>query len=360
MRYLLILILIWVNNVQADRIKDLVSVAGVRSNQLIGYGLVVGLDGSGDKAPFTTQSFRNMMSEFGVTIPNGVDPKLKNVAAVSITADLPAFSKPGQKLDITVSSIGNAKSLRGGTLLFSPLKAADGQVYAVAQGNLVVGGFGAQGADGSRITVNVPSVGRIPNGASVERTVPNSFHRGDNLVLNLNQADFTTARRVTDRINKLLGPQSAYSIDATSIRVSAPRDASQRVSFLSVIENLQVEPADTSAKVIINSRTGTIVMGQHVRIKPVAVTHGSLTVTVTEGVQVSQPNPLSEGETVVVPDTDIQIDEDNNRMFIFGPSVTLSQIVQAVNQVGAAPGDLMAILEALKQSGALQAELIVI
>jgi flagellar P-ring protein precursor FlgI len=360
MRYFIVLVMLFSSLAQADRIKDLVSVSGVRSNQLIGYGLVVGLDGTGDKAPFTTQSFRNMMSEFGVTIPNGVDPKLKNVAAVSITADLPAFAKPGQKLDITVSSIGNSKSLRGGTLLFSPLKAADGQVYAVAQGNLVVGGFGIEGADGSSITINVPSVGRIPNGASVERTVTNSFHRGDNLVLNLNQSDFTTAKRVTDRINKLLGPQSAYAVDATSIRVSAPRDASQRVSFLSVIENLEVDPADTSAKVIINSRTGTIVMGQHVRIKPVAVSHGNLTVTVTEGVQVSQPNALSNGKTVVAADTGIQVEEDNSRMFIFGPSVTLSQIVQAVNQVGAAPGDLMAILEALKQSGALQAELIVI
>jgi flagellar P-ring protein precursor FlgI len=348
------------NTAYAERIKDITSIAGVRSNQLIGYGLVVGLDGSGDKAPFTTQTFKNMMAEFGITIPNGTDPKLKNVAAVSITAEMPAFAKPGQRLDITVSSLGNAKSLRGGSLLFAPLKGADGQVYAIAQGNLVVGGFGIQGNDGSKLTVNIPSVGRIPNGATVERAIPNAFGHGDSLVLNLDQANFTTARHIIDTLNDLLGPGTAEALDGTSIRVSAPRDLSQRVSFLSIIENMEVKTGDARAKVIINSRTGTIVMGQHVRIEPVAVTHGSLTVMVQENLDVVQPNALGDGETAVVPRTNITANQESSRMFKFGPGVSLDQIVQAVNEVGAAPGDLMAILEALKQAGALKAELVVI
>ena len=346
---------------QAERIKDITSISGVRSNQLIGYGLVVGLDGTGDKAPFTTQTFRNMMNEFGITLPQGTDPKLKNVAAVSVTAELPPFSKPGQRVDVTVSSLGNAKSLRGGALLFTPLKGADGGIYAVAQGNLVVGGFGAEGNDGSSITVNVPSVGRIPNGATVEQAVPSSFGRGDSLIFNLDQPDFTTARSMTDKINDLLGPGTAEALDATSIRVSAPRDTSQRVAYLSVIENLEIETGTERAKIIINSRTGTIVMGQKVQIEPVAVTHGSLTVTITEDFEVAQPNALAEGETVVVPQTNINIDDGaDSRMFKFGPGVTLDDIVKAVNEIGAAPGDLMAILEAMKQAGALKAELIVI
>jgi flagellar P-ring protein precursor FlgI len=344
----------------ADRIKDITSVAGVRSNQLVGYGLIVGLDGTGDKSPFTNQTFINMMNEFGISIPAGTDPKLKNIAAVSLTASLPPFAKPGQKIDVTASSIGNSKSLRGGTLLFAPLRGADGQVYAVAQGNLVVGGFGANGADGSKITVNIPSVGRIPGGASVERSVPNGFSRGDSLVLNLNSPDFTTAKRLSDRINDLLGPSTAYAVDATSIRVSAPRDPSQRVSFLSMVENLEVTPGEAIAKIIINSRTGTIVIGKHVKISPVAVTHGSLTVTVRENFDVNQPGALANGETVVVPKAEIEIDEEGNPMFVFAPGVSLDEIVKAVNEVGAAPGDLMAILEALKQAGALNAELIVI
>ncbi len=358
--FLCLFTLVFYNVSYAQRIKDITTVAGVRSNQLIGYGLVVGLDGSGDKAPFTNQTFINMMNEFGISIPPGTDPKLKNIAAVSLTSSLPPFAKPGQKIDVTISSIGNAKSLRGGTLLFAPLRGADGQVYAVAQGNLVVGGFGAEGRDGSKITVNVPSVGRIPNGAMVERAVANAFARGDSLVLNLNSPDFTTSKRLADRINTLLGPETAYSMDATSVRVSAPRDPNQRVSFLSLIENLEVTPGEATAKVIINSRTGTIVIGKHVIIDAVAVTHGSLTVTVKEGFDVDQPNALADGETVVVPKTEVNIDQENNRMFVFAPGVSLDEIVKAVNEVGAAPGDLMAILEALKQAGALNAELIVI
>jgi flagellar P-ring protein precursor FlgI len=358
--FVLLTLSMLMSTANAERIKDITTIAGVRTNPLIGYGLVVGLDGTGDKAPFTTQTFKNMMAEFGITIPNGIDPKLKNVAAVAITAEMPAFSKPGQHLDITVSSLGNAKSLRGGSLLFAPLKGADGQVYAIAQGNLVVGGFGVQGNDGSKITVNVPSVGRIPNGATVERAIPNAFGHGDSLVLNLDLPNFTTARHIIDTLNDLLGPGTAEALDATSIRISAPRDLSQRVSFLSVIENMEVAMGDARAKVIINSRTGTIVMGKHVRIEQVAVTHGSLTVVVQENLEVVQPNALADGETAVVPKTNITAEEENNRMFKFGPGVSLDEIVKAVNEVGAAPGDLMAILEALKQAGALKAELVVI
>ena len=346
---------------QADRLKDISSVAGVRTNQLIGYGLVVGLDGTGDKTPFTKQTFRNMMAQFGVIIPANIDPKSKNVAAVTVHAVLPSFAKPGQTIDVTVSSLGDAKSLRGGSLLMTPLKGLDNQVYAISQGNLVVGGFGADGADGSRITVNLPSVGRIPNGATVERSVPNAFAHGDSLTFNLNSPDFTTAKRVSDKMNLLLGPDTAQALDATSIRVSAPRDAGQRVAFLSVLENLEVTPGEATAKIIINSRTGTIVIGKHVLVSPAAVTHGSLTVTITEDFDVSQPNALSEGGTTqVTPQTNIEINQEANRMFVFNPGTSLDAIVQAVNQVGAAPGDLMAILEALKQAGALNADIVVI
>jgi flagellar P-ring protein precursor FlgI len=349
--------------IQADRLKDLASVQGVRTNQLVGYGLVVGLDGTGDQTsqtPFTIQTFKNMMAQFGIAIPNNINPQLKNVAAVSIHAELPAFAKVGQTIDVTISSLGNAKSLRGGSLLMTPLRGADGQVYALSQGNLVVGGFGAEGSDGSSIKVNVPSVGRIPNGASIERELPSSFANSDFLTFNLHQSDFTTAKRVTDSINRLLGSATAQALDATSIRVSAPQDASQRVTFLSVLENLDIAPAEAAAKIIINSRTGTIVIGQNVRVSPAAVTHGSLTVTISENAEVSQPNALAAGETVVVPQSDVSIDEEKSRMFVFKPGVSLDEIVRAVNQVGAAPGDLMAILEALKQSGALRAEIVVI
>ena len=348
------------NAVMAERLKDLVSIAGVRSNQLVGYGLVVGLDGTGDKTDFTSETFRNMLNNFGLVLPAGTSPTSKNIAAVAIHADLPPFAKPGQTIDITVSALGNAKSLRGGTLLMSTLKGADGQVYAIAQGNLVVSGFGIQGADGSRLSLNVPSVGRIPSGATVERSVPNAFSQGDAMVLNLNHPDFTTARRVSDEINRLLGNGVASALDATSIRVRAPRDPSQRVSFLSVLENLNVTPAREVAKVIINSRTGTIVIGQDVRVSPVAITHGGLTVAITEMPAVDQPDPLTQGETVITPRTGIEVDEGSGHMFEFQPGTNLQDIVDAVNQVGAAPGDLMAILEALKQTGALKAELIVI
>jgi len=347
----------------AERIKDLASVAGVRSNQLVGYGLVVGLDGTGDQTtqtPFTIQSLRSMLNKFGITLPSNVNPQLKNIAAVVIHADLPPFAKPGQTIDITVSSLGNAKSLRGGSLLMTPLKGADGQIYAIAQGNLVVGGFGASGDDGSRITVNIPSAGRIPNGATVERAVPNPFGGAGPVVLNLHNSDFTTAIRVSDAINTAIGKGAARPVDATSIKVNAPTTPDQRVAFVSLLENLSVAPGEAAAKVIINSRTGTVVIGQHVRVSPAAVSHGSLTVTITAKPIVSQPGPLASGETVVVPTTDIAIEQANRRMFLFAPGVSLNEIVRAVNQVGAAPGDLVAILEALKEAGALRAELVVI
>ncbi len=347
----------------AERIKDLASVAGVRNNQLLGYGLVVGLDGTGDQTSqtaFTVQSMKSMLAQYGITIPPNINPQLKNVAAVSVHTDLPPFAKPGQTIDVTVSSLGNAKSLRGGTLLMTPLRGADGQIYAVAQGDLAVGGLGVQGSDGSKITINVPSVGRIPNGATVERTVPTAFAATEYLVLNLHTADFTTAKRVAETINKQLGFDEAKAVDATSVQVKAPADAAQRVSFVSFLENLTIDPGEAPAKVIVNSRTGTVVIGSHVTVMPAAVTHGSLTVTITNDPIVSQPNALAGGQTAVVPRSDIKVDQEGKRMFLFEKGTTLSEIVRAINQVGAAPGDLVAILDALKQAGSLRAELIVI
>jgi len=349
--------------VQAERVKDLASIAGVRSNQLVGYGLVVGLDGTGDQtsqAPFTVQSLKNMLAQFGITIPPNVNPQLKNAAAVVISADLPPFAKPGQQIDITVSSIANSKSLRGGTLLMSPLKGADGNVYAIAQGNLIVGGFGAGGSDGSSITVNVPSVGRIPNGATVERAVPSPFANGDFLTLNLHNPDFTTANRLTGAINRTMGADTASALDGTSVRVRAPQNRSQRVTFVSMLENLTVDPGEAPARVIVNSRTGTVVIGSNVRVSPAAISHGNMTVTITEEQQVSQPAPLAGGSTAVTQASNIQVVQEDARMFLFNPGVSLDDIVRAVNQVGTAPGDLVAILEALRQAGALRAELIVI
>lgn len=344
----------------AARIKDVSEVAGVRSNQLVGYGLVVGLPGTGESTPFTDQSFNAMLQNFGIQLPPGTKPKTKNVAAVAVNAELPAFSKQGQKIDVTVSSIGSAKSLRGGTLLQTFMKGMDGKVYAVAQGNLIVGGFSAEGADGSKIVGNTPTVGRITDGATVEQEVPNPFARGDFLTFNLFDSDFTTAQRMADSINQFLGPNMASAVDATSVRVRAPRDVSQRVAFLSTIENIEFEPGDAAAKIIVNSRTGTIVVGQNVRLRPAAITHGGMTVSIKENLNVSQPNPFTGGETVVVPDTDIEVKEEDGRMFHFQPGVTLDDLVRAVNGVGAAPSDLMAILQALKQAGAIDGQLIVI
>ena len=347
----------------AERIKDLTEIKGVRSNQLVGYGLVVGLDGTGDQTaqtPFTIQSLKSMLAQYGITMPPDVNPQVKNVAAVSIHSDLPPFAKIGQRIDVTVSSLGNARSLRGGSLLMTPLKGADGQIYAVAQGNLVVGGLGVEGADGSRVTINVPSVGRIPNGASIEREITNPFALGNHITLNLKRPDFTTAKRLADTINHVIGPDNAFAEDSVTVRINAPRDTSQRVSFMSFVENLEFQPGEAPAKVIVNSRTGTVVIGNHVKVYSAAVSHGNMTVTISNTNQVSQPGALAGGETVQTVDTDIEITAENNRMFLFNSGVTLDQIVRAVNQVGASPGDLVAILESLKQVGALSAELIVI
>jgi len=347
-----------------ERIKDMAQVQGVRTNQLVGYGLVVGLDGTGDQtsqAPFTIQSLTNMLAQLGVVVPANVTPQLKNVAAVSVHAILPAFMKPGQTIDITVNSIANAKSLRGGSLLVTPLHGLDGQIYAIAQGNLIVSGFGVQGNDGSKLTVNVPSSGRIPNGATIERAVPTQLAQGDAIILNLNDPDFTTATRLVASVNKGVGDGMASIIDGGSVRVQAPMDITQRVAFLSTVENLEVDPASAAAKVIINSRTGTVVISSNVRVSPAAVSHGSLTVSIKEEQKVSQPGPLARvGTTTVTNTSTINVDQGSNRMFLFKPGVELEQIVQAVNDVGAAPGDLVAILEALKEAGALQAELVVI
>lgn len=347
----------------AERIGDLTQVAGVRSNQLIGYGLVVGLEGSGDQtsqAPFTTQSLENMLQQFGVTVPANVRPQLRNAAAVVVTASLPPFTKPGQSIDVTVASIGNAKSLRGGQLLMTPLRGADGSTYAIAQGSVLVGGINAQGKSGSSVQVNISSTGRIPNGASVERAVPTGFASSTSFTLNLNTPDFTTANRVAKAINDTYGAGTAQASDAVSVQVRAPLDPTQRVPWIAGIQNLDVTPGAAPARVIVNSRTGTVVIGSDVKVTAAAVAHGSIEVSIGEQPTVSQPAPFSQGQTTVVPSSNVNISEHGGHMFKFGPGVSLDQIVRAVNQVGASPNDLIAILQALKQAGALHADLVVI
>jgi len=353
---------------QAERIKDIASVAGVRSNQLVGYGLVVGLDGTGDRttqAPFTTQSLLNALKQLGVTLPPGTSLQLKNVAAVAVHAELPPFAKPGQTIDITVSSIANASSLRGGTLLLTQLKGVNGQVFAIAQGSVVSGGLSESGADGSSVTIGVPSVAYIPNGASVEVAAPNTFGNDSFLTLNLNRPDFTTATRLSQTINAMLGQGTAQALDPMSVRLVAPPSAAAQTSFLSVVENIEVQPGEEAARVIVNSRTGTVVISKFVRVMSAAVSHGSLVVRIREDFDVSQPdapyqvNP--QGQTVVTADSDIEIEEGGaGEMFLFEPGVDLNDIITAVNQVGASPADIYAILSALRAAGALRAELIVI
>ncbi len=361
---LLVLLLGVVAPAHADKIRDLVQVAGVRSNQLIGYGLVVGLDGSGDQttqAPFTTQSLENMLQQFGITVPASARPQLKNAAAVMVTADLPPFAKPGQTIDVTVASIGNAKSIRGGQLLMAPLRGADGNVYAVAQGSVVVGGISAQGKSGSSVQVNISASGRIPNGASVERVVASSFAGGGDLMLNLNTADFTTAARIATAINHAYGAGTAQPVDGGTVSVRGPQDPAQKVAWLGAIQNLDVQPGDAPARIVVNSRTGTVVIGSDVRVSAAAVAHGAIQVTISEQAQVSQPAPFSRGgQTAIVPSSSVQVSEEGAHMFKFGPGVSLDTIVRAVNQVGATPSDLISILQALKQAGALHADLVVI
>ncbi|MHA6721774.1 flagellar basal body P-ring protein FlgI [Sphingomonas sp. RS2018] len=345
----------------ADRIKDLGAFQGIRTNQLTGYGVVVGLPGTGDdNLEYTVQSVKGMTSRLGLQLPAGANPGLKNAAVVMITAELPAFAKPGQKLDITVSSMGKAKSLRGGTLILSPMYGADGQIYAMAQGNLAVGGLGAEGADGSKIVVNIPSSGRIPEGATVERAVDTGFASAPTLTFNLARADFTTAQNVAGAINARYGAGTARALDAVSIAVAAPAGADVRATAMSGIENLEVNSAEAAAKVIVNARTGTVVINSAVRVSPAAVTHGKLTVRIDEAQRISQPAPLSQGQTAVEQRSAVGVDEEKRPMFLLAPGPKLSDVVKAVNAIGASPADLVAILEALKEAGALKAELIVL
>ncbi len=344
----------------AERIKDLGNFQGIRSNQLTGYGVVVGLAGTGDdNLEYTVQSLKGMASRLGLTLPAGVNPGLKNAAAVMVTAELPAFAKPGQRIDVTVSAIGKAKSLRGGTLIMMPLQGADGQIYAMAQGSLAVGGLGVEGADGSKVVVNVPSSGRIPDGATVERTVDTGFGQTPYLTFNLAKTDFTTAQRVSNAINQRFGG-IARPMDGVSIVIDAPQGANLRTALVSEIENLDIQTAEPPARVIINARTGTIVINSAVRVGPAAVTHGKLVVKIDEQPQVSQPAPFSRGETTITPSSSVSVEEEKRPMFMLAPGPRLADIVKAVNAVGASPADLVAILEALKEAGALKAELVVL
>ncbi|MEH3102773.1 MAG: flagellar basal body P-ring protein FlgI [Sphingomonas phyllosphaerae] len=346
---------------QADRIKDLGGFQGIRSNQLTGYGVVVGLPGTGDdNLEYTVQSVKAVASRFGLQLPPNANPGLKNAAVVLITAELPPFAKPGQRIDITVASMGKAKSLRGGALVLTPLLGADGQVYAMAQGNLAVGGLGAEGADGSKIVVNVPSTGRIPEGATVERAVATGFADTPFLTYNLARADFTTAQNVAAAINRKLGFGSAQATDAVSVAVRAPVGADVRATLMSEIENLTVDSAEPPAKVIVNARTGTVVINSAVRLAPAAVTHGKLTVRIDESQRVSQPAPLSNGQTALENRSNVQVTEEKKPMFLLTPGPKLADVVKAVNAIGASPADLVAILEALKEAGALKAELVVL
>ncbi|SEL59304.1 flagellar P-ring protein precursor FlgI [Sphingomonas palmae] len=346
---------------QADRIKDLGGFQGIRSNQLTGYGIVVGLPGTGDdNLEYTVQSVKAVASRFGLQLPPNVNPGLKNAAVVMITAELPPFAKPGQRIDITVASMGKAKSLRGGSLVLAPLLGADGQIYAMAQGNLAVGGLGAEGADGSKIVINVPSTGRIPEGATVERAVATGFADTPFLTYNLQRADFTTAQNVAAAINQRLGFGTAQAIDAVSVAVRAPVGADIRAGLMSQIENLDVASAEPPAKVIVNARTGTVVINSAVRVGAAAVTHGKLTVRIDENQRISQPAPFSQGQTALERKSGVSVDEERKPMFLLNPGPKLADVVKAVNAIGASPADLVAILEALKEAGALKAELIVL
>ena len=377
---ILCLALMFSSGVDADRIKDLTNVAGVRTNKLIGFGLVVGLQATGDgkDIPLTAQQLKTTLSGLGVSVDGPVsdfdlgaemaslasanakkEMKLENVAAVMVTAELPPFAKPGQKIDIGVSAIGTAESLRGGSLILTQLRGVDGQTYALAQGALTITGVSAE-SSGTSVQVGIPTAGRIPNGATVERAVATPFDTADHIVLNLRESDFSTANAVKTAIDESFGAGTAHSIDAVSIAVKAPADSSQRVAFLSMIENLQVIPGEAPARVVINSRTGTAVINRNVKVTAVAVTHGTISVRISATNEASQPSPFGGGDTTTVTNTDISVSEENNPMFLFKPGVDLREIVDAVNEVGATPSSLIAILEALKSSGSLRAELVVI
>ncbi|TCS39169.1 flagellar P-ring protein precursor FlgI [Paucimonas lemoignei] len=346
----------------AERLKDLASIQGVRENQLLGYGLVVGLDGSGDQTtqtPFTVQSVMSMLQQMGVSLPPASSLQLKNVAAVMVTTSLPAFAQPGQTLDVTVSSMGNAKSLRGGTLLMTPLKGADGQIYGIAQGNLVVGGAGAA-ANGSKAQVNHLSVGRISNGATVERAVPTSLGQADAVFVELKETDFSTAARVVEAVNRVFGANTAAAQDGRVIRVRAPADNSQRVAFLGALESINLTPAQTYAKVILNARTGSVVMNQAVTLESCAVSHGNLSIVINTENTASQPAPMSNGQTVVTQNSQIDIRKEPGQVMMLKGGASLAEVVKALNAIGATPQDLLAILQAMKAAGSLRAELEII
>ena len=359
-----------ISQAKADRLKDLVSFAGIRSNQLLGYGLVVGLDGTGDSATnVTLQSMASTISQFGLKVGTS-DLSAKNAAAVMVTAELRPFTKVGQTINVTVSSMGKAKSLRGGTLLMTALKGADGKIYAIAQGNLAVGGFGVEGKDGSSLSVNIPTVGSIANGATVERMVDTPFIRNSNFVMNLHQGDYTTANRIVDEINKIFGPNVAKALDKTSISVRAPQEPGQKVPFMSLLENVEVKPADPVARVVVNARTGTVVIGGDVRVTPAAVSHGSLTVKVKEKTTTTPGTTTTtqNANTTVTNTTAAATNEDSElsagaepvSAFVFDAGTTLSDIVDAINAIGTNSADLVAILEALREAGALRAQMIII
>ena len=352
----------WPAPAQAMRLKDVATVQGVRNNQLVGYGLVVGLDGTGDQTtstPFTTQSLAAMLQQMGVTVPPGTNMQLKNVAAVMVTAQLPPFAQPGQQIDINVSSLGNAKSLRGGTLIATPLKGADGQIYALAQGNLVVGGAGASAA-GSKVQINHLSAGRVPEGATVERAVPTPLAQGDALQLDLNANDFNTAREVARTINAKMGNGIAQALDGRVVRVRMPEGTDARVTFMADIENIDIALATPAAKVVINARTGSVVVNQTVTLNPCAVAHGNLSVTINSTPVISQPAPFSKGETVSRDRADITIKQEPGSLIQLPADTKLADVVKALNSLGATPQDLLAILQAMKTAGALNAEIEVI
>ena len=359
-------------NAFADRIKDLTSVAAMRSNQLIGYGLVVGLPGTGDGADvsFTAQSMKTLLNRLGVSLEGALSDfetaastgkvDIKNTAAVMVTAELPGFAKPGQKIDVTVSAIGKASNLRGGTLLLTSLRGVDGEIYAISQGSLNATGIDATAAAGSKVVIGVPTSSRIPQGATVERIVENPFDKADRIILNVRDSDFTTTTAIVNSVNARFGSDVARAMDAVSISLQAPQDLTQRVAFMSMVENMDVMPGEPAARVVVNARTGTVVISRNVRVTAAAVSHGTISVSVAVTNEISQPGPFSNGVTAAVQNAEVTVSEPNKPMFLFNPGVDLRQIVDAVNQVGATPSSLIAILEALKSAGSLRADLLVI
>lgn len=360
-RLLPITLMMTVLSIHAQPLSQLVDVQGIRGNQLVGYSLVVGLDGTGDRnqVKFTNQSVTNMLRQFGVQMPAKIDPKVKNVAAVALSATLPPMYARGQTINVTVSSMGDAKSLRGGTVLLTQLRGADGEVYALAQGNVVVGGVSAQGNSGSSVTVNTPTVGTIPNGATVEREIHSDFQENTQVWLNLKRPSFKTANSVAVALNQAFGSGTAVAKSATNVSVNAPLEASRRIAFMSALEDVQINVGQQAPRVVFNARTGTVVIGEGIVVRAAAVSHGNLTVTIRESQNVSQPNPFGRGETVVTPESDVGVSRGNGQMVVIPAGTRLRSIVNTLNGLGAAPDDTMAILQALHEAGALDAELVV-